>query len=346
MTLLAGAPVASMRRRLKLASVLYDRVLIEEGVWDATAGPDGSFTFWNPDDGSAAWQTARSRRARQSSEAVVLIGPAESPSHTALKTLATIGWRATFEPFKRELPREAHEWFTFGHANDSSDAKRIASQLRYRDRESVELKRMLPANGGPFGFVRDRVIDDANLDLLLGAGLGSAVSLDSLHASVVRARVERGEAHPAFGSNSLPILVPNVANLEWDDISDLRRQSGLRDFRALIAEIEAAAWDASTSPASFAALVHQEFESRLRVAQDRVAGSVGRTIAAASVGFVVGEAVPLAFGIPVVGGLVGGAAGIVVDVALRRPPRWLAADMAVRRRLRPDAPTGRRVLAT
>jgi hypothetical protein len=38
-TLLAGAPVAAMRRRLKWASILFDRVYLEAGILHAQAGP-------------------------------------------------------------------------------------------------------------------------------------------------------------------------------------------------------------------------------------------------------------------------------------------------------------------
>ena len=44
-TLLAGAPIAAMRRRLKFASMVYDRLLLETGIFRVHAGPDGYSSF-------------------------------------------------------------------------------------------------------------------------------------------------------------------------------------------------------------------------------------------------------------------------------------------------------------
>ena len=40
--LVAGAPVAAVRRRLKMASLIYDQILLEGGTAHVQAGPRGS----------------------------------------------------------------------------------------------------------------------------------------------------------------------------------------------------------------------------------------------------------------------------------------------------------------
>jgi hypothetical protein len=64
-TRLAGGPVNAFRRRLKYASVVYDRVLLEGGVLRLSAGPNMSFSVvegYNPAD-PPRWPTAAARHA-------------------------------------------------------------------------------------------------------------------------------------------------------------------------------------------------------------------------------------------------------------------------------------------
>ena len=328
--LLAGAPVGAVRGRLKLAALFYDRLLVEEGVWSVSAGPGGTFAMWTPRviGEEPSWQTSRDRHAQRGAEFALAIGPsgAPDPPQLVLKSPTTIGWRATFEPMKRELPH-AYDWLEFGHASDSSDARRLASRFRMEDERDESVRALYPEV-----FVRDRVIDDANLDLLMGGDLTAAVSMDGLHARILGARIERGAAHPAFGPSALHLLVPKVAQLDWEVISELRGHRGIREYRTVLAEVEALAWEGVTSAEQLGLLVHREYAARLREAQAQVLGSWTGTLVSTAVGLVIGEAASVALGVPVVGGLVGGAAGVAVDASLRRPPPWLAADAAVRRR--------------
>lgn len=64
-TLLNGAPVAAMRRRLKYASLLFDDILLESGVLRVWAGPHGSSSMVGPPSAENAdrFQTAHERRA-------------------------------------------------------------------------------------------------------------------------------------------------------------------------------------------------------------------------------------------------------------------------------------------
>jgi hypothetical protein len=63
-SLLAGAPVNSVRGRIKYASLFYDRVLLEGGVHSLQAGPNGFFSAVHPADPSFPphWQTPAERR--------------------------------------------------------------------------------------------------------------------------------------------------------------------------------------------------------------------------------------------------------------------------------------------
>jgi hypothetical protein len=47
-TLVSGAAIAALRRRLKFASLVFDRVLLETGILRVHAGPHGASSFISP----------------------------------------------------------------------------------------------------------------------------------------------------------------------------------------------------------------------------------------------------------------------------------------------------------
>ena len=56
--LLTGKPVESVRKRLKFASLYFDYVFLETGIFDMSAGPGGSSGFVRPplDEEIPRWQ--------------------------------------------------------------------------------------------------------------------------------------------------------------------------------------------------------------------------------------------------------------------------------------------------
>lgn len=59
-SLVTGAGVSSVRRRLKMASIAYETLLLESGVWEVSAGEDGSFsTYYLPDEDGRARMPCR-----------------------------------------------------------------------------------------------------------------------------------------------------------------------------------------------------------------------------------------------------------------------------------------------
>ena len=80
-TLLAGAPVAAFRRRLKYASIFYDRLLLEGGVLRLNAGPTLSFSAVEPfnEQDPPRWQTAAARHAAEQAPFQLAVGREDTP---------------------------------------------------------------------------------------------------------------------------------------------------------------------------------------------------------------------------------------------------------------------------
>ena len=112
------------------------------------------------------------------------------------------------------------------------------------------------------------VVDSANFALSLGAEMRAAVSLDRLHAWIASGKLKRGDARPVFGSHALDILVPwSFDDVDWDDIDQLRRRPGLKDYRRILADIEETALDESVSLKELNHKVWAAHAAQLRRAQ-------------------------------------------------------------------------------
>jgi hypothetical protein len=107
-TVLTGAPIAAMRRRLKFASLFYDRLFIEEGVLQLHAGSGGRFSSVEYPPTPVPWQTPTGRHRAKQAPLHLAIGREPSPGvapatmQTALYSDTTHYWVATLEPFAQE----------------------------------------------------------------------------------------------------------------------------------------------------------------------------------------------------------------------------------------------------
>lgn len=332
-SLLVGAPARAVVARLKLASLLYDHVLVEDGEYRIQGGPGGSSRFWMPPEESPRpWQQPSERSRGQSSNFTLSMKPtdasADAPAMVILDSPAVVSWRATFEPIKKDLT-SAHDWFVFGHADDPRDPGHALARQERALGNHPEVQALLPDH-----FVRDLVVRQAHRDLLVGGVYRSAVSMDPLHGRILTAQIRSGTAAPAFGPQALTILVPDVRSLSWADILELRANRGLRQYREVLREIEALAWDASESLDEFEDVVHREFVKRLTDAVD--AKSLPRRLVRAAVSMAVGEMAGLVLTqVPMAGGAVGLAVSAVEEARGWSARRWVGAHQGITRRSRP-----------
>lgn len=271
-SLLAGAPIASVRRRLKVASLLYDHVVLEAGTFDVQAGPGGAAAFRLPTrpGAPAAWQTARQRGAVEGGTFTIGVAgevapgvPAEAFT-TVLATESVIYWRATLEPFLSELPAGC-DWVGVVDRPKPIPAEvgAMAKHWTSIDKANAVLAKKFDAN-----HVRSRVIADTNEDLALAAGWGFALTADPLHSEVLASRLDDQVGWRLQGF-ALPVAIPAVGELPWEAVRDIRKDKSLRYLRSAMHDIESAALEAATSYGDLEAAVHLTLEGELAKAMER-----------------------------------------------------------------------------
>ncbi len=235
-TLLAGAPIAAMRRRLKFASLFYDRLLLETGILRVHAGSHGASSFIVPptEGDPPRWQTPAERRAGTGVTFVVAVSPdgrPDAPPRTAVASEAAIAWTATLHPFADELP-PGTDWVDFVTSrNPAGEVQQLAQQWTWADERNHSLEQAIPIK-----FVRDTIINSANRDLVLAAAAGVSVTTDRLHSQVAAQRFN--DDSWKLRGYAVPIVFPHVGDLPWEAIADFRRDRSMARFREVLREVE------------------------------------------------------------------------------------------------------------
>jgi hypothetical protein len=228
----AGAPGRALIDRVKVVSLFFDDVLVQGGGFDFTlgigAGIEGPLT-------KSTWTSGgeRSRRTRSAGDPQVI-----SPDGVIKSTHVLSGghyWRATFEPLLRDLGRS----FSWLHVADfalSEQGNRMTAAM---------LQRILPTDPKirPVPLLRSVLSTETTRDLVTGAGLGAVMAADGVHQDYVRELVNAHLASPVPGPAALWIACPNVAAHSWEDLDAARSRRGMRQLRAILAEIEIEARD-------------------------------------------------------------------------------------------------------
>jgi hypothetical protein len=235
--LLTGASVAAVRRRLKFASLFFDRVLLETGIFRVYAGPNGASSFIVPptEQDPPRWQTPAERHAATGVPFVVALSDGRTQDavpQAAVTSVTSISWAATLHPFADELP-PGTDWVDFMRSrNPAGEVKQLAQRWTQDDKSNRSLERAIPVQ-----FVRDTVINSANRDLVLAAAAGCAAALDPLHLQVVAQRFKDDTGWRLRGY-SVPVIFPQVGELPWEAIADLRRDRNMARFRSVLREVE------------------------------------------------------------------------------------------------------------
>jgi hypothetical protein len=314
-TLLTGRPIAAMRRRLKLASVYHDRLLLEAGILMVQVGPKGGSTWHTmpTEQQTVRWQTPHARHLAEQGRFQLAMGREMTPGvlaetmSTFIDSETSICWVATLDPFGDELPPEA-DWVDFVRSPNSlpGEVGRLADWWSWADKRNTALKQAMPVQ-----FVRDTVVGNANHDLAGAASAGFVVTIDSVHAQVVTQRFRDEEGWRLRGY-VVPIVIPEVGELPWRAVADLRRDRNIARFRAVLREVENEAV-AEAAGGDIESAAHHAYERHLAEASGKLEGIGGparRTVS----GFVVGATAGLA-----TSGITG-PAGILAGVALGTVP--------------------------
>jgi hypothetical protein len=323
--MLIGPAGNRLEQRMKMASLLFDEVLVEDEWISVAAGETVAMTAVTRKHLSA-WSTPRQRGTLYKQGRYTIMGAPPDAGGLPTNTVGPgFAWVATYDPIRAHLPRRAG-WIEFVPPfRLSQDGDQATSDL------ADEVARRGDGTLGLSPGGRRLVTKSMALDLLAASNLQAVASFDRLHSLAARSFLTRESVALPMksvpGLRPLELLIPSVSNLSWEDIVRARKTRGLMDLRKVLAEIEEEASEAAASDLDFERLVHRGLEQRMAVELKGnslwALGSGGIKIA---VGLVLGLFGP-------VGGLIG-AGGSALEIAKGtrgRSGRWNAALLSLRR---------------
>jgi hypothetical protein len=71
---------------------------------------------------------------------------------------------------------------------------------------------------------------------------------------------------------ALPLLVPHVGDLDWDDVARIRRMKPIDQLRGILREVETEAFDIAQSGGDLEAATHRTFYRKVAEASKNVEG--------------------------------------------------------------------------
>ena len=249
------------------------------------------------------------------------------PRRVLIRSPAEFSWQATFEPFKLETPRSrSRSWLDFGHPTDESAITKVVREWLAEDRQARVATHLSGLHVPAKSFARESILKAGYFDLALSIVMGVGISIDRRHQLAIAERIVASRGEHIGGHDALEVLLPS--DFSWADVPGLRRQPAIREYRAVVRDVEAAAMDAATSSVDLRRRIQAEYAGALATASAKGLPVAGR-VTIAAVGFAVGIAADTAA--PLVGGATAStatfAAGEIASRLMR--PRWLSVDRRI-----------------
>lgn len=224
----SGENYLDLKSRAKEALLLYDRVVFQDGVYRCFVGPKGRIEQIHPFDKNRDKDQLEEKDT--SKEFFLQVRPTdaspEAPFTRLIDSPLERAFRAQFHTLADEITSGGIEGVSLEYFELSQLMQLFARNIAEKDKESIRF----PENVSK--FLEEVVVNNLNIDLLLIALLGHVSVMDSLHSTLLSQKVtEDVKVEDASGFLSLEVFVPNVSELTWDEIRDVRKEPSLIEFR-------------------------------------------------------------------------------------------------------------------
>lgn len=222
----------ALEQRIKQASILYDRIILEGGIYKALIGDDGAWDLHVPRS-KITGDMLRPERDEEHSDGRSLAVWANIPN-TEPRLL--VSSNITHELFCQyeTLIQKAHlygvDWLDIEEYQLTPSGKRIAHSAEGLIKEHFELGK--PSEGR---FLRSRISSNLSHDLVMSQDMSCTISINMASANELLPTL--GLA-PATGWAGLQATLPNIGNIGWEEIAQERKSPSYMEFRKKLVQIE------------------------------------------------------------------------------------------------------------
>jgi len=224
----------TLLERIKQASILYDTLIFEGGMYVATVWEMGSFDQWIPPQ-DVTEEILKVEFEPTGGEDFVSMTPTGSDQgQVVLSGPVERRFRSEFHSVLRDLEAERLPWLKMATFNLPPEGKRLADRLREEDERNPSIVLREGSH-----FLKAKILANLNSDLILIASLRTAASIDPLYAPILQQKTVSDQSlAPAVGFLALQVAIPNFASLPWETIVELREKPALVEFRKKMTSIE------------------------------------------------------------------------------------------------------------
>ncbi len=237
----------SLEERLKVAALLYDRVILEGGFYKLDVTAEGSYDFHQlrdvdcsgqglTDEDARLWREQAEKLGDQSDHSIV-VSVKPSGSEGDFQRLfggpLLASYFAEFQSLAAHFDGRNQSWVTWQDGIPHFN-QQVGSWL------SLALQRdeLTGVGSGLDWRLRRKLLEALNRDLVVASLLNATIATDPLHSELMAEKVAKAGFDATLHRSVLPIVLPNVAAVPWNEIVDLRNEVALLDFRQLISEFE------------------------------------------------------------------------------------------------------------
>jgi len=224
----------TLERRVKQAAILYDVIILEGGIYTASAGPTGSMDFWiSPSQ--VTDEELRLKLEPSGGQHHLALAPTGSRQfQTVVSGPVERRFRSEFHSILKKLGPEYPKWIKMETYDLTSAAKSLASRISRNDEKNTNIA--IPEGSH---FLRNIILRNLNRDLILAGSLGSMASIDPLHLPILQKKMAaHGGLRPASGFVALEVAVPDLSEVPWDVIAEVREHKAMMEFRHRIVQTE------------------------------------------------------------------------------------------------------------
>ena len=229
----------TLTERVKQASLLYEKLVFESGVYIATIWEDGNTDMWMPPEDINDEMLAKMRSDFKpvGGDAFFSIADPESGELLHVTSGPVVRrFHCEFHSTLRALNAEHSPWIEIESFELTPGGKQNANLLKTSIEKDFD--ELMPDAGH---FLKTKVLTNLSQDLVLSSAMQVAASVDAVYAPLLR---RNSGLQPAPGFAALQVALPNLSHLSWDKIVELRNRDCLVEFRQKMVSLEAMAKEA------------------------------------------------------------------------------------------------------
>lgn len=214
--------------------MLFDHIVFQAGVYHCSVGPSGSFSMtreFNPKS-----DDFRFSEEREGQEFYVAVkstsAPKSAPATPILQGQRQKSFDAQFHVIANEMVSEGIEGIELTPysmiPSASSWASKVVSNISRNEDIPIESSQL-----------KNVILKNLCLDLLLISDLGWPASIDPLHAPLIPlVSKDRFLTSSDHGFLSLGVTLPSVTHLSWTQLAKFRSDPSVKEFRSKMVQLE------------------------------------------------------------------------------------------------------------